>query len=128
MVFKCIFYTKGVRCVAVKVRDETRDLVEGVFLHSKPVKMLTMLKGDGVRYATQVSKSVDCTYSHTVKVLEMFRKMNLVTFEKKGRVKIIKLTNDGQDLAHDFEGVRRKFHRISTGVKEPLCEKPVKAK
>ena len=128
MGFKCIFRTKGVRCVVVKVRDETRDMVEGVFLHSKPVRMLTMLNGDGVRYATQVSKTVDCTYSHTVKVLEMFRKMNLVTFEKKGRVKIIKLTNEGEDLAHDFEGVRKKFHRISTGVKETLIQKPAKAK
>lgn len=128
MGFKCIFYTKGVRCLFVKVRDETRDMVEGIFLHSKPVRMLTMLNGDGVRYATQVSKTVDCTYSHTVKVLEMFRKMNLVTFEKKGRVKIIKLTSDGEDLAQDFEGVRKKFHRISTGVKEPLFEKLAKAK
>ncbi|MFH0830126.1 MAG: hypothetical protein V1887_03120 [Candidatus Aenigmatarchaeota archaeon] len=112
----------------MKVRDEMRDAVEGIFLHSKPVRMLTMLNGDGVRYATQVSKTVDCTYSHTVKVLEMFRKMNLVTFEKKGRVKIIKLTSDGEDLANGFEGVRKKFHRISTGVKEPLIEKPAKAK
>src|SRR3989344_7279083 len=102
----------------MKVRDEARESVENVFLHTKPVKMLTVLKGDDVRYATQVSKSVDCTYSHTVKVLDMFRKMGLVTFEKKGRVKIIKLTSDGQDLAHDFEGVRRKFHRISGNVKE----------
>jgi len=112
----------------VKVRDSTRDAVEGIFLHSKPVKMLTMLRGDGLKYATQVSKSVDCTYSHTVKILEMFRKMGLVTFEKKGRVKIIKLTADGQDLAHDFEGVRRKFHRVSTVIKEPLFDKVAKAK
>ncbi|MEM5814675.1 MAG: winged helix DNA-binding protein [Candidatus Aenigmatarchaeota archaeon] len=105
-----------------------REIVESTFLHPKPVKMLTVLKGDDVKYATQVSKAVDCTYSHTVKMLEMFRKMGLVTFEKKGRVKIIKLTGDGHDVAHDFEGIRRKFHRISGNVKEPLKEKSVKAK
>ncbi len=112
----------------MKVRDATRDSVENIFLRSKPVQMLTVLKGENVKYATQVSKNVDCTYSHTVKVLEMFRKMGLVTFEKKGRVKIVKLTGDGQDLAHDFEGVRRKFHRVASNVKEPISEKAAKAK
>lgn len=114
----------------MKVRNVNKEIIENTFLHSKPVRMLTVLKGDDVKYATQVSKVVDCTYSHTVKVLEMFRKMGLVTFEKKGRVKIIKLTNDGHDVAHDFEGIRRKFHRISGNVKEPLRikKKPGKGK
>jgi predicted transcriptional regulator len=93
--------------------------IETLFLHAKPVRMLTVLKGDGVRYATQVSKSVDCTYSHTVKVLDMFKTLGLVNFEKKGRVKIIRLTNEGIEIAHDFEGLRRKFKRISSVFKEP---------
>jgi predicted transcriptional regulator len=114
--------------LVVNVKNPEREIIEGTFLHPKPVRMLTVLKGDDVKYATQVSKAVDCTYSHTVKTLEMFRKMGLVTFEKKGRVKLIKLTSDGHDVAHDFEGIRRKFHRISGNVKEPLKEKTPKAK
>lgn len=112
----------------MKVRNINREIIEKTFLHSKPVRMLTVLKGDNVKYATQVSKAVDCTYSHTVKVLEMFRKMGLVTFEKKGRVKLIKLTGEGHDVAHDFEGIRRKFHRISGNVKESLHKKPKSGK
>jgi len=112
----------------MKIKNLNREIIENTFLHSKPVKMLTVLKGDNVKYATQVSKAVDCTYSHTVKVLEMFRKMGLVTFEKKGRVKLIKLTGDGQDVAHDFEGIRRKFQRISGNLKEPLYVKKTKTK
>lgn len=92
-------------------------MFEILFLHPKPVKMLTSLKNDAVQYATQVSKVVDCTYSHTVKVLEQFRRLGLVVFEKKGRIKLIRLTDEGMDVAHDFEGIRRKFNKLSKRVK-----------
>ena len=111
----------------MKQKEAVKNVFDGLFLHSKPVKMLVVLGSDSVRYATQVSKAVDCTYSHTVKVLDMFKQLGLVTFDKKGRVKIIKLTSDGEDIAHDFEGLRRKFGRISANVKEIPGEKEVKA-
>ena len=95
-----------------------KNVFEDLFLHSKPVKMLTSLKNESIQYATQVSKAVDCTYSHTVKVLEQFRKLGLVQFEKKGRIKLIKLTEEGLEVAHDFEGIRRKFIKMSGNVKE----------
>jgi len=100
-----------------------KNIFEILFLHPKPVKMLTSLKMDDVRYATQVSKAVDCTYSHTVKVLEMFRRLGLVQFEKKGRIKIVKLTDNGVDIAHDFEGLRRKFNKLGGQIKEIPMEK-----
>jgi predicted transcriptional regulator len=59
-----------------------------------------------------VSKEVDCTYSHTVKLLDELEKLNLVTFKKQGRIKIIELTEDGEDLAHSIEGVLMKLSRI----------------
>ena len=85
--------------------------------------MLVSLKSETIKYATQVSKSVDCTYSHTVKVLDQFKKLGLVEFEKKGRIKIVKLTDSGLDIAHDFEGIRRKFLRMARGVKLPEKKK-----
>jgi len=94
-----------------------RNIFEMLFLHPKPVKMLTSLKKDDVQYATQVSKVVDCTYSHTVKVLDMFKKLGLVVFEKKGRIKLVRLTDDGLEIAHDFEGIRRKFLKMAKRVK-----------
>lgn len=98
-------------------RDQ-KNFFEILFLHPKPVKMLTSLKSEDIKYATQVSKAVDCTYSHTVKVLENFRRLGLVVFEKKGRIKIVRLTEDGLDIAHDFEGIRRKFGKLNKKVKE----------
>ena len=102
----------------MKTKNLAKNYLEDLFLHSKPVKMLTVLKRAEVQYASQVSKAVDCTYSHTVKVLDIFKRLGLVQFEKKGRIKMVKLTSDGLDIAHDFEGIRRKFGRMSTQIKE----------
>ena len=88
------------------------DDMDSLFMHTKPVKMLVSLKSDDIKYATQVSKVVDCTYSHTVKVLDQFKDMGLVEFEKKGRIKLVKLTDVGMDIAHDFDGIRRKFIKV----------------
>jgi predicted transcriptional regulator len=108
----------------VRLDRDQKNIFELLFLHPKPVKMLTSLKSDEIKYATQVSKVVDCTYSHTVKVLEMFKKLGLVAFEKKGRIKIVRLTEDGLDIAHDFEGLRRKFLKLHKNVKEDVFSKP----
>lgn len=103
---------KNVRGVSGKKEEEKNDFKE-LFFKFKPVEMLVFLKrGMGPKYATQVSKGVDCTYSHTIKVLEKFRELGLVVFKKKGRVKIIELTPDGEEIAHDFEGLTRKFERV----------------
>jgi len=82
-----------------------------LYLHVKPVKLLISLK-KGPKYATILSKEIDCTYSHTVKLLDQFKKFGLVDFEKKGRIKIVKLTSLGEDLAHAFEGVMMKLNKL----------------
>ncbi|MDD5416843.1 MAG: hypothetical protein PHU12_02595 [Candidatus Aenigmarchaeota archaeon] len=100
------------------IKEDKENAFEMLFLHSKPVKMLVALKQDDIINATHVSKSVNCTYSHTVKVLEMFKDYGLVKFDKKGRIKVVKLTDIGTDIAHDFEGIRRKFVKIKVPEKE----------
>jgi len=82
-----------------------------LFLRPKPVKLLISLK-NGPKYATILSKEVDLTYSHTVKLLDQFKIFGLVDFEKKGRIKIIRLTDDGEDLAHSVEGCLMKLTKL----------------
>lgn len=82
-----------------------------LFMREKPVRLLVSLK-DGPKYATILSKEIDCTYSHTVKLLDSFKKFGLVDFEKKGRIKIVKLANLGEEVAHAFEGVMMKLKKI----------------
>ncbi len=100
-----------------------KGFIKNIFFHEKPVLMLVALKNERARYPTQLSKIVDCTYSHTVKTLEFFRKIGLVEFEKKGRIKYVKLTQDGEEIAHDLEGLIKKLNRVEERFKEKFAKK-----
>ncbi|HDD05252.1 MAG TPA: hypothetical protein ENF51_02060 [Candidatus Aenigmarchaeota archaeon] len=70
------------------------------FLREKPSMMLVRLRDKSKpRYPSIIAKEVDCTYAHTVRVLQELEKHGLITFEKKGRRKLIKLTKEGQEIA-----------------------------
>ena len=78
-----------------------------VFFRRKPAMMLISLKKNTrVRYGSILAKEVDCTYSHAVKILQTLEELNLVVFEKKGRVKIIRLTKKGKDVADAIEDIQ----------------------
>lgn len=82
-----------------------------LFLRVKPVKMLSSLKS-GPKYATILSKEVDCTYSHTVKLLNLFKDYGLVDFDKKGRIKMVRLTDIGNDLCNTVDTLLIKLSRV----------------
>lgn len=73
------------------------------FFRKKPALILIALKkGTRMRYGSLLAKEVDCTYSHAVKILQSLERYGLVAFEKKGRIKLIKLTNRGQEIAENM--------------------------
>jgi len=79
-----------------------------IFFRRKPALMLVSLKKlSKARYGSILAKEVDCTYSHAVKILQTLEKLALVTFEKKGRIKLIKLTKKGQDIAESIDNIKR---------------------
>jgi DNA-binding MarR family transcriptional regulator len=79
-----------------------------IFFRRKPALMLVALKKlSKARYGSILAKEVDCTYSHAVKILQTLEKLGLVTFEKKGRIKLIKLTKKGQDIAENIDSIKR---------------------
>jgi len=78
-----------------------------VFFRKKPALMLVALKKSSrARYGSLLAKEVDCTYSHAVKILQSLERLNLVTFEKKGRTKLIKLTKKGLDIANNIDNIK----------------------
>jgi DNA-binding MarR family transcriptional regulator len=78
-----------------------------VFFRRKPAMMLVSLKKNSrLRYGSVLAKEVDCTYSHAVKILQTLEKLNLVEFEKKGRIKLIKLTKKGRSVADAIDEIR----------------------
>jgi DNA-binding MarR family transcriptional regulator len=62
-------------------------------------------------YASVLAKQVDCTYSHTVRVIQELKKLKLVNFEEKGRIKLISLTKRGKEIAETFERLVKLFER-----------------
>lgn len=79
-----------------------------VFFRRKPALMLVALKKlSRARYGSLLAKEVDCTYSHAVKILQALEKLGLVVFEKKGRMKLIKLTKKGTEVADNIENIKK---------------------
>ncbi len=78
-----------------------------IFFRRKPALMLVSLKKNTrMRYGSILAKEVDCTYSHAVKILQILEVLKLVGFEKRGRIKVIKLTNKGKEVADCIETIR----------------------
>jgi DNA-binding MarR family transcriptional regulator len=78
-----------------------------VFFREKPVLLLINLKNAKQNiYASTVAKTIDCTYSHVVKILQEMEEAKLVSFQKKGRLKLLTLTKKGVEVAEIFEKLR----------------------
>ncbi|MBS3075768.1 MAG: winged helix DNA-binding protein [Candidatus Nanoarchaeia archaeon] len=81
-----------------------------IFFRRKPALMLVALKKmSKARYGSVLAKEVDCTYSHAVKILQTLEDLGLVLFEKKGRIKLIKLTKKGEEIAENIDSIRRQL-------------------
>ena len=102
--------------------------LEELFLREKPAKIFLGLKTNKNEqiYTTILSKQADCTYSHTVKILNALEKLGLVSFEKTGRIKTITLTDDGWDVAHNLEAIMKKFDQLQEKMTVEKTEKQVK--
>lgn len=100
------------------------NTLEDLFLREKPAKIFLGLKTAKEKpvYATILSKQADCTYSHTVKILNTLKKLGLVEFEKSGRIKTVKLTDDGWDVAHNIEAIVKKFDQLKESSKRRKSE------
>ena len=85
---------------------KTKEIFK-VFLREKPAMMLVALKNSKNEiYASSLAKSIDCTYSHVVKILQQMQKAGLVNFNKQGRLKLLSLTKKGQDVAEMIDSIR----------------------
>ena len=93
-------------------QQELKDNFD-IFFRRKPALMLVSLKKNTrMRYGSILAKEVDCTYSHAVKILQTLEALKLVDFEKRGRIKIIKLTELGDDVARGMDSIITKLGRL----------------
>jgi predicted transcriptional regulator len=79
--------------------------IMNVLFREKPVRMLVEMRRASKKeiYASTLAKTVDCTYSHVVKILSQMQKAGLVNFDKQGRLKLLNLTKKGEDVAAYFD-------------------------
>jgi len=90
----------------------TKTELENLFLRRKPIRLLMSMKNArGDKYVSNLAKETDCTYSHTVKLLSVLKRLNIVDFKKEGRVKYVELTPSGRELAESVENVLRKLSK-----------------
>jgi predicted transcriptional regulator len=91
--------------------DPESKKVAYIFFRPKPIEILLSLR-EGPKYAATIAKEIDCTYSHTIKLLDTFHKLGLTNFEKKGRIKIVRLTPVGQTITNSFYSILMKLSRV----------------
>lgn len=78
------------------------------FFREKPAMILIELfSSPNETYASSLAKNVDCTYSHVVKVLKEMETFGLISFEKTGRLKVLKLTEKGKKIASLMSEMRK---------------------
>ena len=68
--------------------------------------LINLFNAKGNMYASSLAKSIDCTYSHVVKILQEMEHSGLLSFEKQGRLKLLSLTKKGNDVAMHLDKVR----------------------
>jgi DNA-binding MarR family transcriptional regulator len=78
-----------------------------VFFREKPTMMLLgLLHGKQEVYASSLAKSIDCTYSHVVKILQEMERAGLINFNKQGRLKLLSLTKKGTEVSENIDKIR----------------------
>lgn len=87
--------------------DKLKDNFDIFFRRKPALMMIALRKLSRVRYGSVLAKEVDCTYSHAVKILQTLENLGLVTFEKKGRIKLIKLTKKGTEVADSISSIKQ---------------------
>lgn len=102
--------------------------IANLLLHSKPAGIILSLKEKEKKYPTVLSKENDCTYTHTLKILDELKGYGLVEFDKDGRIKYVKLTELGEDVAHELEGLVRYLEKVSKPAKGGKAEEPKEEK
>lgn len=110
--------------------EKMKRNVEDLFLQEKPVKILILLKRENKPlYTAIISKEIDGTYAHTLNVLAELEKLKLVSFKETGRIKLVNLTELGEEAAGVLENfiALLKLGEAEAGV-DQIYEREVKGR
>jgi len=99
-------------------------MISKIFFKQKPAYILAaLMKKEQVWYPSALCKEVDCTYPHMINVLKQFEENDLIETESLGRIKIIKLTEFGEELAKNVNQTLKNMDSKKSGKKPKSLEK-----
>lgn len=87
-----------------------------IFLNEKPVMTLvTIRKSREEIYGSIISRKIDTTYAHAVKIISQMEEEGLLESEKQGRKKILTLTDKGKRYSDLFIEMLELFEEDQDG-------------
>ncbi len=97
-------------------------------VQEKPADIVLVLRR-GETYPSLVAKEVGTTFAHAFNVLSRLEEMGVVTSEERGRIRWVKLTERGEELATLLEKLRGLVVVMDAYVElERVYSKEVKSK
>lgn len=98
------------------------DETERLLLKEKPCQALLAILELDHAYASLISKKIDSTFAHTLRILSQLEQAGLVSTRTEGRVRYVELTGPGRraaealrmlrDAIEDAADVKRRIKRI----------------
>ena len=83
-----------------------------LLLRVKPVSALLLLRDKSKKWnISALAKQVDTTYPHMLHLVKTFEELGIVKTTFSGRSRYVKLTEYGDELAHDLEGLLKHIER-----------------
>ena len=79
--------------------------IKQMFLQKKPCQILLAASRLEKPYVSSLMKEADTTFAHTTNILSEMEAYGLLGFESEGRVKFVKLTSLGKELARSLRSV-----------------------
>ena len=90
-----------------------RNALISLFLKEKPALTMILLRDRSKKwYISALAKMVDTTYPHMVKLINRLEKAGIVKTHKEGRTRYVELTEKGDELAHDIEGLYKHLEKL----------------
>ena len=74
--------------------------MKNIFFQEKSKDVLLNLEESGGANITEISRAINGTYAHTFNIIKDLEKCGIVSSKKEGRIKFVKLTKKGNELAN----------------------------
>jgi DNA-binding MarR family transcriptional regulator len=94
----------------------------GFLTKEKPCRALIHIHEEGETYTFEISRNIDSTNAHTVKTVGRLESLGLVRSEKRGRKKMLKLTEDGKRVAEAVDNLTGVIDDVGRSEQEGILE------